>query len=270
MKMRSFFLTCLCALAPMLVASTTDVPAVIASSVNGAANLWVAADAAIDTQGNLRADTVGEATMLTLRDYRATQDRQRQVRAESVTSSAVGDDALCGGAFLNLPAVEQYRPSNSFDDLMRESTDIVAGRVLAIREGFFRGVPASLLRVNITQVYRDSGTINLVDRTVFVAYPYATLRIGEQTYCTRPNGSTVHPAVGDRVLLFDYLPGEGVSHSVIELDTKRQLVIEHQGRLALPTSMRDVEGMATFEAVEHKVALASGPRKRSPGGSNER
>jgi hypothetical protein len=247
-------------------ANASDVPTIVASSVEGAANVWVAADAAFDAQGNLRADTMGQAAVFSLRDYRANRERHGSVRVESMPTPAASDDDACGGVFFTLPAVEQYRQNNSFDDLVRESSDILAGRVIAVREGFFRNVPASLLHVNITQVVRESGTINLVDRTVLIAYPYATLHAGGETYCTRPQGDAINPSVGDRVLVFDYLPGEGVTHSIIEVDTKRQFVIEHRGVLSLPITFAELRSLRTFDAVAQHVAAVAGSRKRSPGG----
>jgi hypothetical protein len=232
-----------------------EIPMIIGSPGEGAANTWVAADNALDQQGNLRPDVVGPEGVSILASYRATR-----VRAGSGTTTAqMAPPAAaladpCGGVTMSLPSAEQYRPNSTVDEILAESVDVISGRIVAMREGFYRGVPASLIKVAILENHRQSGTVKQVDGSVFLVYPYATLRVAGVTYCTRPRQPLPYPVVGDRLIIFNYLPGQAIDHSIIEVPVERQLVIEHQGILTLPANLENFRSYGDFDALSRRLS----------------
>jgi hypothetical protein len=174
-----------------------------------------------------------------------------------LSTSALSDAELCGGGFMGFPTLEEYRPTTTLADMLKESTDIFAGEIVATGEGAFNGTPGSLLRLRIVRQLRDSGDVTHTDGTVLLAYPYATLRIHEQTYCTRPSsleGLLPHLMAGDRVVLFNYSPGLGSDHSVIQVDVARRLIIEHRGELTIPVGIRPEVHGRNFDDLLEEVA----------------
>jgi hypothetical protein len=139
----------------------------------------------------------------------------------------------CNGS-TSLPAVEHYRPNGTLDDLVAEASDVVVGRVVAAGEGFFRGHPANLLRVAITETYRSSSELAGRTEDLFLVYPFANVRIGGSLHCTRPVGFTFEPVVGNRVLLFKYLPSASPDAILVEADAGREVIFEAENRTVVP------------------------------------
>src|SRR6266850_1440111 len=75
-----------------------------------------------------------------------------------------------------------------------------------IVKGFFRGVPASMLRVHILRTIRSSGAVRPAEHDILIPFPNATIVAAGSTYCTRAPGKLV-PTINDRLLVFGYLPG---------------------------------------------------------------
>ena len=134
---------------------------------------------------------------------------------------------------------------------------------MATRQGFFRGIPATLVRFEVSGWLRRSEKLNAIAGDQFLVYPFATLRTNGSIYCSRPIGFSFEPRVGDRVLIFSYLPGIGPERSLIEADASREVVFERDGRIMLPPALRtDVvfANARTFDELLTRIALVVNQR----------
>jgi hypothetical protein len=188
---------------------------------------WVSIDVAVDPQGKLRLEKVGEHSVRMLRDMDALRRRNAPSGELAMTSEG------CHGS-TSLPAVDHYRRNETLNDLVAEASDVVVGRVMATGEGFFRGHPATILRVAITETYRSSNELAGRTEDLFLVYPFANVRIGASLHCTRPVGFTFEPAVGNRVLLFKYLPSASPDALLVEADAGREVIFEAGNRTVVP------------------------------------
>jgi hypothetical protein len=226
------------------------------SVVSEALPVWVSAEEAIDAEGNLVASKVGEHSVLMLRDLNTMRQRRGSDRAALSTDGCAG--------YLALPTPEHYRRNATFRDLTTEASAVLNGRVVARDEGFFRGIPASLVRISVSTVFRQSPDFTTPSQDVYLIYPYANLRVNGSMHCTRAR-LPFEPMAGDRVLIFKYLPSASPDAIVIEADANREVVFENKGRLILPPTLLndpDVASVRTFDALSTLVAktLASNGR----------
>jgi hypothetical protein len=199
----------------------------------------------VDREGNLQPDKVGPVAVNVLKDF----DRSRARRQPDATA---GDP--CGGLYLSFPEIEHYKPHATLNDLIVEANDVFTGRVSAIEPGFFRGVPASMLRVHILRAVRSSGAVRDIEHDVLIPYPNATIVAAGSTYCTRAPGKLV-PNLGDRLLVFSYLPGEGTEHNVVEVDAGRELVLEQGGAVIRPPQLAGDSRLSADVSFDRLVQL---------------
>ena len=142
------------------------------------------------------------------------------------------------------------KPNRSFSDLAEQALAIYSGRIEGISQGFFDGLPSSLLQVKVTEVFRSS---TLVAREkVLIPYPFARFKAGASTFCGG-SAALYQPAIGDQVLVFIYDP---------PLDTARTLVYPRSpelffqtaaGRLIVPAPLktdRDIAVAGSLEGLE--------------------
>jgi hypothetical protein len=234
---------------------STAVPQVIAGS-GVAPYVWIAAESLVDGAGNLETSKLGPTATRVLENYMNSKASRSEQR--TISASVFADADPCGGVSMAFPSMEEYRPTSTLGDLLRESSDILAGEVVAVSLGAFKGTPGSLLRIRVLRTLRDSDDVTRTNGTVLLAYPYATLRVHERTYCTRAfslEGMLPPLAAGDRVILFNYSSGLGIEHSVIEVDVARQLIIEHSGALTIPTGIRVAAPGTNFDSILAELSM---------------
>lgn len=211
--------------AAVMAQQPTAIPQEIASEVPNAAPLWISSSVALDREGNLQPGKAGSVAVSILENFDRSRARQQ--------SAAITADP-CAGLSLAFPEIEHYRPHATLNDLIVEAREVFSGRITAIETGFFRGVPASMLRVQILRTLRTPGTVHGDAREVLIPFPSATIVAAGRTYCTRAPGR-IEPHVGDRLLAFSYLPRAGVDRNVIEVDAGREIVFE-QAKAVIPPS----------------------------------
>lgn len=210
-----------------------DIPDLIQGPVATAQATWVAASLAVDAKGSFT-DRVAPWVRAGLADF-AEARKRAMVRGERATAD-------CGGNFMSLPPVEHYRPHQTFTELTTEASDVVWGSVVATRQGLFRGDPAMMVRFEVHGWLRNSKKLGAVGNDLFLIYPYATLHANGTDYCTRAVGSRAvrfdfEPRVGDRLMVFSYVPGLGPDRAVIEADAAYEVVFERDGKVVLPPDL---------------------------------
>jgi len=191
---------------------------------------WVSANAALDADGNLRAQLFG--------------DRISSAQANARLNGTSSDDCR---VFVG-PAPEHYQSTGSVDDLVRNAKVIVSGRVLEIREGFYYGVPGSLIRLEASVLKGGPKPETLL------FYQLARIRTSEGMICAKPLGEFTAPAANDRMLAFSMTePLATPAGGILWVDTTRQLVHDSAGgrKVFAPAPLRGED--ATFDTIERRV-----------------
>jgi hypothetical protein len=83
--------------------------------------------------------------------------------------------------------------------------ETVSGRVVAIRQGFYTGVPGSLMRLETMDA---EGT---VPKETYLFYPFARIETAEALICAKPLRDSEPPQVGDYLLI--HARGKSVAHT---------------------------------------------------------
>lgn len=202
--------------------------------------VWVSAEEATDSQkGGIRWELFSESDENSLRRFVA-ENKRRQERQKSCEAPESGLDCPIFLATLDEERIDP-KPNRSFGDLAKQSIAIYGGRIEGISQGFFEGLPSSLLRVKVTEVFRSS---DLVARTeVLIPYQFARFKIGESTFC---GGSTdrYQPAAGDRVLVFIYDAPLDADRSLVYPRSPEIFFQTAAGRLIIPELLKSDRDIA--------------------------
>lgn len=231
--------------------SMSAVPKELRGRVENALPAWVAVDRALDANGELLASKVGEYNIAKLRRWKALQDRG--AGAEPMEALRAGS---CAG-FRTLPTPEHYRRNGTIRDLTSEATDVIVGRLVGREEGFFRGSPASLLRIAVTATPRASDELYGRSQDVYLVYPYASLNIAGAFHCTRVPGLAYEPAAGDRVIVFKYLPSASPDAVAIEADARREVIFEQANTVVIPPLLASDPSLRTATSFDALVSVIS-------------
>jgi hypothetical protein len=231
-----------------------DLPATLGHA-NGRP-LWVAAEAAVDASGRPNAAVLGEyvarrSSESASRNARAVA-REKAARAKSGNSSeAVAVDECLA---FTLFRADHFKPTFTLAELVASSEMIVAGTVVARRQGILYDQPGTLLQLD-AQYLKGSGAAK-----AFLFYPYADIQTADGVLCSRPgNYDRVPPAVGDRFLAFSigkpYI-ADGVT--IFAPDPRRELVRETaDGKLTLPVALgSSSESPITLHSISERVRLS--------------
>jgi hypothetical protein len=190
-----------------LALASGDVPGVIYMKAGPRVEpLWISAEAASE-KGEVRWELFSPYDQDHLRSFLADSERRRR-EVESSPECQAGETR---GTELECPLVLATldedridpKPNHSFSDLTEQALAIYSGRIEGISQGFFSGLPSSLLQVKVTEAFRSSDLV--ASDEILIPYPLARFKIGSSTFC---GGfyRMFEPAVGDRVLVFIYDP----------------------------------------------------------------
>jgi hypothetical protein len=221
-----------------LTAGAEEVPDVI---VDQDGPLWVAADVAIDAQGHLRPDRLGRFGESIERSARVAAERER------ARSTPLRPEE-CQTYFGVVP--EHMTPNGSIEALTSRAHEIVTGRVVAVRQGFYGGLPGSLLRIDATYL---EGSAPL---ETYLLYPYARIATADAPLCAKPlMGDFVPPQPGDRLLIFSMNRGKvRDGRRILQVKTNYELVHESREGLLVPKALLPYAGdRREFDAVLQAV-----------------
>lgn len=215
---------------------------------------WIAADVAVEN-GQLRPDLLGER----LEDLRAIAQRNgRALQDKAVTQT--GAERPCSSFKTQSPA-EDFDPAETLADLTDYGRAIVSGRVVAIREGFWYGLPASLLEIDGAWLKGQPAG------ATFFLYPFAHIDTAEGPICSKVAGDAVPPQVGDRVIVFSPAPPFEIEGGrVVSGDFRNRVVYEHRdGGMRVPAALRGsaVNAASAFDDIRKavQVSVASRPKR---------
>jgi hypothetical protein len=139
---------------------------------------------------------------------------------------------------------EYYVDHPGLADLVMHSEVAFSGTVRGGRPGFYRGQPRHLYRVEVDDVWIDSGDLQPGD-TVFVAFEEAQFQVGDDWLCVRGPRYPEQPMPGKRILVFSHHGPWGDQPVFSPMDV--ELFFETKDSLSVP---------------EHLVVKLESPRFR--------
>lgn len=232
-----------------------QVPSILESRVerHQGPPLWISAEAVVDEQKIVNLDLLDSPA---LEMYVENQRRELGERTPFEKSSRGGKPLV-----VTIPPAEcktsQYSTDQShrggpgskstLTDLADNSQAILRGTIRTIDWGFDRGVPASLLGIEVSVAIKGSAPQSLF----YVLYPVAHFRIGPLYFCNTRQG--FEPRPGDQILLFDYTGTVDRDHVVFAPHLNQILFQGQDGSLFIPTQIRDSSGMVTIRTLDDVI-----------------
>lgn len=236
--MRFRFLGSLCAFGlamalPALSASPQSatpgvlIPDTIASAFPGAKPVWIAANVAVDTNGEIRSDAFETG------EIAAIQNHVRVFRGKNRAAANADCIETLNGTGPEL-AVALATP----DDLARNSLAIIEGDVVAGRQGFYLGLPGTLYAIRVADRLKDVGGVSS-GSVVYLFVDEARIATAAGFLCAKPFApADLIPHVGDKVLVFAVFDTADATHSILPADLNRTVVVQHGSHLAVPKSLQ--------------------------------
>ena len=164
-------------------ADLARVPDVIESEIPGVAPAWVAADIAVASDGNLRADLFDAGSIASIRRYLNNQAARRKAAR---TEAERDECAVTLGRTL-----EQFSSTASADHLVTNSSYIIRASVAGLREGFLFGTPGTLIALDGDEwLKRENADVS--ERPAYLFFPNARISTPRGTICAN-HGRTYRP-----------------------------------------------------------------------------
>jgi len=202
--------------------------------------------------------------------------REAKSSPERQEDGKLGVDLECPLTLASEEGRMDPKPNRSLSDLAEQALAIYSGRIEGISQGFFSGLPSSLLRVKVTKAFRSSALV--ASDEVLIPYPFAHFKIGPSTFCGGFHGM-FEPAVGDRVLVFIYDPPVDAAQTLVYPRSPELFFQTSAGRLIVPRELktdRDLAAAGSLDDLEKLLRYqlkekgpASG-RNPSPGSRDVR
>lgn len=196
------------------------IPSVIASARQGAEYpVWVAAEAAFNANGDFQPALLSPTN-------RSILDDNRQLNAGTECK-----------AFLGTPH-ESYSVSRTFDDAIGNALTITAGEVAAVRQGFYTGLPGTLVAVRIVERLKTFGRAGATDDLVFVFLPEARIATTKGLICASAFEAVPPLKPGDRVIALADLDPIDEAGQILDVDPQTGLVVSKGDTLLMPKAFR--------------------------------
>jgi hypothetical protein len=220
------------------------VPDTLASSVPGAAPAWVSAEAAFDRKGNLREELFAAGGP---RSIARAKEKMRQSGAAGTTCQE----------FYSSPPFGLPVSGESVDALAASASNIVVGKVVATKGGFYLGIPGTLFALSVDEQLKGKDPARRTVRYFFLSD--ATIDTPYGPICARTFSKVPTPSLGDRVLLFSTGGFSDREQDVLPFDSRKQILIEHEGSVAQPPALLTPAGDGSFDRLVEAVRVS--PRR---------
>jgi hypothetical protein len=225
------------------------VPDILASSVPGAAPAWVSAEVAFDLKGNLREEVFAAGSP------RSVAGAKEKMRRSGVAGTTCEE-------FYSSPPFELPVSGESVDALAASASDIVVGRVVATKGGFYLGIPGTLFALSVDEQLKGNDPARRTVRYFFLSD--ARIETPYGPICARTFSKVPTPSLGDRVLLFSTGGFSDREHDILPFDARKQILIEHEGQLAQPPDLVTPAGDGSFDRLVEAVRESARRREVHP------
>lgn len=246
LKSLTLFLTISCLVA-MATPSAAQIPDEMQFAVDpGAAPLWIAMD---EGSGRMPWGSLPPG-------------RERMLRRHSEANQRPAPPGASGFCrqVLEKPDSSGVLVPESFADLVDKALAIVRGTVAETRQGFFDGVPFTLLLLRNPEVLKTQEDLDFA--VAYVAYPRAAFRVGGDAFCTADAAFPKLPALGDELLVFSLTKPRDLAGRTLEPESFELIVERQSGALEVPSDFRvELRQAGTLDEV---VSLVSELRDGEP------
>ena len=208
--------------------------------------VWVSAEeAAAPEKGSLRWRLFSESDQGNLRHFMAESER---LKGEQKSRGVRESDPGCP-VFLSTSEEGRIdpKPNRSFSDLAEQALAIYRGRIEGISQGFFDGLPSSLLQVKVTEAFRSSKLV--AKEKVLIPYPFARFKVGVSTFCGG-SAALYQPAIGDQVLVFIYDPPLDAAGTLVYPRSPELFFQTAGGRLIVPGPLKTDRAIAVAGSLD--------------------
>jgi hypothetical protein len=254
-EMRRVVIRAVCAGLPLLASiglaiGSPQTPGVIYMKAGPRAlPVWVSAeDAATPAKDGLQWQLFSESDQDNLRHFMSESER---LKGDQKSRGTQNSDPSCP---IVLASSDQDRinpkPNGSFSQLTKQALAIYSGRIESISQGFFDGLPSSLLQVKVTETFRSSEEV--AKEQVLIPYPFARFRVGASTFCGA-SPETYQPAKGDEVLVFIYDPPLNAAGTLIYPRSPEFFIQSSAEHLIVPIPLKtdkDIAAAGSLEGLE--------------------
>ncbi|MGH9458424.1 MAG: hypothetical protein ACRD2J_12400 [Thermoanaerobaculia bacterium] len=228
---------CLCVMFPALLLASGDPGLLEAANPNREAPVWVPAATLRDNVARKSSlFEPHELRILALHEERSRAREEAATRCDETNSLVVFD------------AVPDRR-SSVFREMVASAEDVYVVRVIGASDGFYDGLPASLLHVRVLETWRFSGKFN-PNRPTYIVYPDASFAIGELSYCRKDHRYPARPESGSRLIIFRYDSLTDRQRQIIQPHPWELFPVTSSGELAIPTTMTADPSLASVETIE--------------------
>jgi len=217
--------------------------------------LWVSAKAAASETGDVRWELFSSSDQDHLRRFLADSERLRREAKSSQGDQAGGKSGVDLECPLRLVSEEgrmEPKPNRSLSDLTEQALAIYSGRIEGISQGFFSGVPSSLLQVKVVKAFRSSDLV--ASEEVLIPYSFAHFRIGTSAFCGGRYGM-LEPAVGDRVLVFIYDSPVNADRTLVSPQSPELFFQTSAGHLVVPRELKTDKVLAVTRSLDELEKL---------------
>lgn len=130
------------------------------------------------------------------------------------------------------------RTGAGFEDMVRSARGIYSASITDLSQGLFLGKPASVLKLEITKVWKAPHG-EAPAKELFAVYPFARFAIGEAVFCSGEPGSLHEPKAGQRVILFVTSEPVDRQRTLVWVDGESLISEDSNGKLSLPRSLQN-------------------------------
>lgn len=219
--------------------------------------IWISAEAAASEKGDLQWRLFSSSEQGSLRRFLADSERLKRAAQGSPGHQPSAKSEL--DCPIVLAASDEGRidpkPNGSFSDLTEQALAIYSGKIESISQGFFDGLPSSLLEVRVTEAFRSSDLLG--GEKVLVPYAFARFKVGQATFCGGSD-AMFQPTVGDRVLVFIYDPPLDAARTLVFPRSPELLFQDSDGRLVVPEPLKTDKDLAVADSLDDLENLLRG------------
>lgn len=135
-------------------------------------------------------------------------------------------------------------------DVAANARSILRGIIREVTPGFYRGIPDSLLRVEVQEIIKGSSPAT----TIYIDYQVAHFRVGPYIFCNARSG--YEPSPGDSLLLLDYV-GTVDRDDLLFAPRPEQVIFERRGGGLFFSSdaeyLAEINGLKTLDEVAGRL-----------------